>query len=250
MDGAGGVGGLLWVTLHTASGPAAGTHFVAYDGNGNIVVLSAASDGSETARYEYGPFGEPIRVTGPARATLNPFRFSTKRTCNTTDLVVYEYRAYSPALGRWLSRDPIGELGFMLLGGGTLPITGMEFDDESNGAPISERGDENLYVFVGNDPISFLDMLGLVDFRFEPVVGELSGMIVRAGHWGQPFNYLTGQLPPVRNRPILSSRSGQDQPVEEAATRFSSRENMATTQAQSRCMLKTTALENIQSTLT
>jgi len=192
MDGAGGVGGLLWVTLHTVSGPAAGTHFVAYDGNGNIVVLSAASDGSETARYEYGPFGEPIRVTGPARATLNPFRFSTKRTCNTTDLVVYEYRAYSPALGRWLSRDPIGELGFMLLGGGTLPITGMEFDDESNGAPISERGDENLYVFVGNDPISFLDILGLVDFRFEPVVGELSGMIVRAGHWGQPFNYADG----------------------------------------------------------
>jgi hypothetical protein len=57
-QGAGGVGGLLWVTLHTASGPAAGTHFVAYDGNGNIVALSAASDGLETARYEYGPFGE------------------------------------------------------------------------------------------------------------------------------------------------------------------------------------------------
>ena len=66
MDGAGGVGGLLWVTLHTASGAAPGTHFCAYDGNGNIVALSAASDGSATARYEYGPFGEPIRVTGPA----------------------------------------------------------------------------------------------------------------------------------------------------------------------------------------
>jgi hypothetical protein len=47
-------------------------------------------------------------------------------------------------------------------------------------------------VFVGNDPISFLDILGLVDFRFEPVVGELSGMTVRAGHWGQPFNYADG----------------------------------------------------------
>ena len=190
-QGAGGVGGLLWVTLHTASGAAAGTHFAAYDGNGNVVALSAASDGSATARYECGPFGEPIRVTGPA-ANQNPFRFSTKRTDSTTDLVLYEYRAYNPALGRWLSRDPIGELGFTLLGGGTLPITGMEFDDESNGAPISERGDENLYVFVGNDPISFLDILGLVDFRFEPVVGELSGMIVRAGHWGQPFNYADG----------------------------------------------------------
>jgi len=44
-------------------------------------------------------------------AGLNPFRFSTKRTDNTTDLVLYEYRAYSPTLGRWLNRDPIGETG-------------------------------------------------------------------------------------------------------------------------------------------
>ena len=116
LDGAGGVGGLLWVTLHTGSGPAAGTHFAAYDGNGNIVALSAASDGPESARYEYGPFGELIRVTGPA-APLNPFRFSTKRTCNTTDLVLYEYRVYHPAIGRWLSGDPIGELGGSNLSG-------------------------------------------------------------------------------------------------------------------------------------
>jgi len=30
MDGVGGVGGLLWVTLHFASGPGAGIHFCAY----------------------------------------------------------------------------------------------------------------------------------------------------------------------------------------------------------------------------
>jgi len=71
-----------------------------------VVALVSASTGTEIARYEYGPFAEPIRLTGPA-ATLNPFRFSTKRTCNTSDLVLYEYRAYSPTLGRWLSRDPV-----------------------------------------------------------------------------------------------------------------------------------------------
>jgi RHS repeat-associated protein len=122
---------LLWVTLHTASGPAAGTHFVAYDGNGNIVALSAASDGSGAARYEYGPFGESIRITGPA-ANQNPFRFSTKRTDSTTDLVVYEYRAYNPILGRWLSRDPIGE-----------------------------RGGRQLHGFVRNAPTISIDLLGL-----------------------------------------------------------------------------------------
>jgi RHS repeat-associated protein len=48
-----------------------------------------------------------LRLTGAA-AGLNPFRFSTKRTEDGTGLVLYEYRAYSPTLGRWLSRDPIG----------------------------------------------------------------------------------------------------------------------------------------------
>ena len=130
MDGAGGVGGLLWVTLHAASGPAAGTHFAAYDGNGNVVALVSATTGIETARYEYGPVGEPIRISGPA-ATLNPCRFSTKRTDPTTDLVLYEYRAYNPIIGRWLSRDPIGE-----------------------------KGGKNLFAFVDNDGINFWDDLG------------------------------------------------------------------------------------------
>jgi RHS repeat-associated protein len=129
LEGAGGVGGLLWVTLHTTSGLAARTHFCAYDGNGNIVALSAASDGSATARYEYGPFGEPIRMTGPA-APLDPFRFSTKRTCNTTDLVLYEYRVYKPSIGRWANRDP-----------------------------IEEEGGLNLYAYVGNDPVNEFDPL-------------------------------------------------------------------------------------------
>ncbi|NGO39799.1 hypothetical protein G4L39_10395, partial [Limisphaera ngatamarikiensis] len=105
LDGAGGVGGLLWVRL--TGGPAAGVHFVTYDGNGNVWTLVSASTGTETARYDYGPFGEPLRLTGAA-AGSNPFRFSTKRTEDGTGLVLYEYRAYSPSIGRWLSRDPMG----------------------------------------------------------------------------------------------------------------------------------------------
>ena len=151
MDGAGGVGGLLWLTLHTASGPAAGTHFCAYDGNGNIVALSAASDGSETACYEYGPFGEPLRVTGPAAAN-NPFRFSTKRTDSTTDLVLHEYRGYSPALGRWVNRDP-----------------------------IEEHGGNNVYGFVHNDAIGIVDVAGLG--YGNPVPPVVIGPLPPIGTW-------------------------------------------------------------------
>ena len=132
MDRAGGVGGLLWMTLHTGSGAGVGTHFCAYDGNGNVVALASASDGSPTAGYEYGPFGEPIRVTGPA-AALNPFRFSTKRTSNTEDFVLYERRLYISSLARWGSRDPAEE----------------------------EVGGLNLYGFVDGNPLGTLDKLGL-----------------------------------------------------------------------------------------
>ena len=157
MDGAGGVGGLLWLTLHPASGAPVGTHFCAYDGNGNIVALLAASDGSVNARYEYSPFAEPIRLTGPA-AGLNPFRFSTKRTCNTTDLVLYEYRAYSSTVGRWLSRDP-----------------------------IEEEGGLNIYAFVDNSPIDWVDILGersnvAVDFSIPSTIPGLNGY-VRGDLW-------------------------------------------------------------------
>ena len=131
LSGAGGVGGLAWVTLHTASGSAFGTHFTYYDGNGNVVALVSTTTGDITARYEYGHFGEPIRVSGPA-ATLNPFRFSTKRTDPTSDMVLYEYRAYNPSTSKWLSRDP-----------------------------IAEDGGLNLYGIVGNDPIARWDILGL-----------------------------------------------------------------------------------------
>jgi RHS repeat-associated protein len=132
MGGAGGVGGLLWVTLHTTSGAAPGTHFAAYDGNGNVVALVRATTGTETACYEYGPFGEPIRISGPA-AALNPFRFSTKRTWNAIDLVLYEYRAYSPSLGRWSSRDP-----------------------------LQEDGGNNLCCFAANDAVDNIDLLGML----------------------------------------------------------------------------------------
>ena len=97
----------------------------------NLATLAALSDGSATARHECGPLGEPIRVTGPA-AGQNPFRFSTKRADPTTDLILYEYRVYQADTGRWLSGDPIEQL-----------------------------GGPNLYGFVNNSPSLSFDRLGL-----------------------------------------------------------------------------------------
>src|SRR5206468_3121583 len=62
-DGAGGVGGLISMTVHTGS--LAGTYFYCFDGNGNVVGLVNSADGTTAALYEYGPFGELLRASGP-----------------------------------------------------------------------------------------------------------------------------------------------------------------------------------------
>jgi len=86
-------------TIHT--GTNAGTYFPAYDGNGNVSALVNASNGEVTANYEYGPYGEPIRVSGVI-SKENPFRFSTKRAVDSIDIILYEYRVYSSTIGIWL----------------------------------------------------------------------------------------------------------------------------------------------------
>src|SRR6267143_4464396 len=103
LQGAGGVSGLLAVT------PGAATHFVSYDGNGNVAGLTDGS-GNISARYEYSPFGETIRASGSA-ANLNAVRFSTKYVDAESAFAYYGYRFYSPSSGRWLDRDPLQERG-------------------------------------------------------------------------------------------------------------------------------------------
>jgi RHS repeat-associated protein len=146
------VGGLLSVTAH--SGPDAGTYFYRYDGNGNVMALVSAGDGSVAARYEYGPFGELLRATGPM-AKANPFRFSTKYQDDETGLLYYGYRYYDPNTGRWLNRDPLAsqplEVTFRLRNG-TLKT--QEIPGELIVGP-------NLYQFVGNNSIQFVDPYGL-----------------------------------------------------------------------------------------
>jgi len=125
MQGAGGVGGLLVITDVSQ-----GSHFCAYDGNGNVTALVKADGAGLTAQYEYGPFGELLRATGPM-AKANPFRFSTKYQDEETDLLYYGYRYYNASTGRWLNRDP-----------------------------IQEKGGLNLCGFVHNNPINFFDPTG------------------------------------------------------------------------------------------
>ncbi len=57
--------------------------------------------------YSYSPFGN-VTAVGDLE---QPFQFSSEFYDFELDLIYYNYRHYSPILGRWLSRDPIEEQG-------------------------------------------------------------------------------------------------------------------------------------------
>ena len=143
LKGAGGVGGLIEVTYY---GEVTTNCFVAFDGNGDVSALINAADGTTVANYEYGPFGELIRATGPM-AKVNPFRFSTKYDDDETDFLYYGYRYYNPSTGRWLSRDPILEHAFEV-----YSVRDKQIDDNE---------EFNCYSFVDNAPITEIDYVGL-----------------------------------------------------------------------------------------
>ncbi len=129
LQGAGGVGGLLAVTLNNQ--PSTPSYFPSYDGNGNVSEYLDAT-GSIVAHYEYDPFGRTTVATG-AKAADFPHRFSTKPLDTQTGLYYYGYRYYDPATGRWPSRDPIEEQGGMNLYGfvGTNCLNHIEYIGQS-----------------------------------------------------------------------------------------------------------------------
>src|SRR5256884_2575542 len=112
--------------------PRSPNNFYHADGGGNITYMVNTNQ-AMVATYRYDPYGNTISSSGTL-ASLNLYRFSSKEVDpNYTDsgLYYYGYRWYDPNLQRWPNRDP-----------------------------IEERGGINLYGFVSNDPITWVDYIG------------------------------------------------------------------------------------------
>jgi len=175
LQGAGGVGGLISMTIY--AGTNAGTYFYAYDGNGNVMALVNAANGMIVAQYEYDPFLQVIRATGPL-SKINPFLGATKFYDWETSLYYYGYRYYEPAVGRFLNQDPFGELGFEVVANRPRPppeklsefmLAALDAVRKFIHSSPNIAGLENasiiqtglIYVFVLNNPVSQYDPLGL-----------------------------------------------------------------------------------------
>ncbi len=112
------------------------TSYYNADGLGSIIALTD-STGAIVERYRYDVFGQ-VQITDAAgnlrssSAFGNRFLFTGRELDAETALYYYRARYYNPKLGRFLQRDPVGY-----------------------SAGI------NLYSYVDNNPINWLDPRGL-----------------------------------------------------------------------------------------
>ena len=124
-----GVGGILARTITTDNGNQ--SFYYNYDGVGNVVQLTS-EQGNVAASYSYDAWGNILMATGPQ--ANQPYRFNTRAYHSASGLYDFGLRFYSPRSGRWISRDPIGEIGGL-----------------------------NLYRYVHNNPLNRIEIWGLGD---------------------------------------------------------------------------------------
>jgi len=134
------------------------------DGSGSTMAL-ADSSGVIQTRYTFNPFGD---VTSSGAPSTNSFQF-TGRENDNIGLYFYRARYYDPALGRFISEDPIGFAG----------------------------SGPNLYSYAHNSPTNLVDPLGLADNATPWQVGWewLTGTGPRTHQFtdGDPFTELLRQ---------------------------------------------------------
>jgi RHS repeat-associated protein len=136
-SGAGGIDGLL-IQYHRGQDQVGRAFLPLQDGRGNVYGYLDAATGTLAAGWDLTPFGQTVPGTerGGLAGVYNtedfPIRWQSKMQDPGGELLYYGYRFYHPGLGRFVSRDPIGEAGGL-----------------------------NLHLLTGNDPVNRWDLWGL-----------------------------------------------------------------------------------------
>jgi RHS repeat-associated protein len=113
-----------------------GTYRVISDHLGSPRVIINVATGEIVQRMDFDEFGKVLLDTNPG---FQPFGFAGGLYDSQTGLVRFGVRDYDPEIGRWTAKDPIG----------------------------FEGGDTNLYGYILNDPVNFIDPLGLWTFSIQ-----------------------------------------------------------------------------------
>ena len=102
-------------------------YYYHFDGLGSVVALSNSS-GNVVERYEYDVFGQPTNASD----VNNPYLFTGRRYDDESGLYYYRARYYHASLGRFMQPDPIGY-----------------------------AAGWNIYAYVNNNPVNWIDPHGL-----------------------------------------------------------------------------------------
>ena len=131
------------LVFQPAATPPPSSYF--HDGNKNVSDLVNIQ--GSAAQYDYSPFGS-ITVSNNVLISKSEqgglFGFSSECYDNLLGLIYYNYRHYQKETGRWISRDPLENMGV--------------FKSFLKGDSFSEV---DLYCFVRNRVPNSIDLLGL-----------------------------------------------------------------------------------------
>ena len=106
------------------------TYQILTDHNGSVRLVLESSTGTIAQRIDYDEYGQITNDTNPG---FQPFGYAGGLYDVNTNLTRFGARDYNPQTGRWMTKDPIR----------------------------FEGGDTNLYGYVLNDPVNFVDVTGL-----------------------------------------------------------------------------------------
>jgi RHS repeat-associated protein len=118
----------------------------------NTVYALVDDNGNVVESYEYDAWGKVLSMKDGSGKALsqsaigNRYLWQGREYDAVTGLYYFRARWYDPVCGRWLSKDPIG------ISGGL-----------------------NMYAFCGNNPVNFVDPMGLFRFGERPLEGMPQG---------------------------------------------------------------------------
>ncbi len=159
-------------------------YFYSRDHLGSVRTMTDNSGVSASDRT-FDPYG---RITVLSESTAPDFGFAGMYVHSRSGLNLTTFRAYNPAIARWINRDPLGE-----------------------------RGALNAYGYADGNPVSFVDRLGLFTFdakacaeiekflKFMADMSRATGREVGAG-----FNYNNGVPEFLQGPPHLGTSNHVD----------------------------------------